>query len=1148
MVATFDGLNRFETPMITLCRPSSKFVDGVATAQVGILTDVTDQEIIFNFNAPSELNFRVTQVIHDELPEEERLHILEMFRKIEARRLLYVQDIGYFMITSVQEDVTENVRYKDVTAETCEQEMANKGLPYIEDGTYQFRDLLETVIAVTPKWTIGDIDENIALRYRTFEDVSTEQNVLAFLMQDMQDAYECIFLFDIQNRIINVYDQANYVRLTDIHITHKDFMEHLDVTYNTDDLYTAITVFGDEDLNINAVNPLGTGTIYNFDHYIDWMSPELGEKVSAWQDLIESVTPDYYDLNMAYYGKLTDRSMAQHELDRLNIVLTMYQRARENTVAQASLDQIASYNAVIVENGGTPIPTYQEIVDTLAAIDDLIEDAKSDIADVEAEIASLDADIASILVSVNAIRNQVAISTYFTEAEYEELSDYIFEGEYTDEYVTVTESMDYAARFRQMKLLYDRAVVQLEKISVPTQEFSVDVENFIFHKDFQPWTNQLETGCLINVEVNEDDVAQLFLSTITVNYEDLSLSMKFGNRYNKFDPESLFKDALGNLRKTANSVNYLRDAIYPIKNGELDYMQQEIENSRTLTKNAVLAARNETVVIDDTGYTGRRIDPDTGEYDPKQIKITGRNIVFTDDAWDTAKTALGEIMLPGSQETTYGINAETVIGNLIVGQELRIINSSGEDAFVESDNAVSTVVVEYALSDSTTTAPSSGWSEVAPEWEDGKYMWQRTTTEYADGHQVISDPTCIAGAAGKDGQDGTPGQDGADGLNNAVVSLYKRSATAAVVDWTDTLTYSFRNAALIAVPTGWSETIPVGTDPVYMTAATASSSSLTDTIAYTEWSTPVIMAQNGEDGAPGAPGAPGTNGSNAATVFLYQRAESATGLVKPESTLTYTFATGTLTGTLGDWSQTIPENNGNPLYIIQATAVSTDTTDEILASEWSEIRELVQDGTDGAPGADGLGITSVEPEYYLSTSQSVPTGGEWLSTCPAWTDGAFIWTRSRITWEDGSQTTTEPVLDTAINDINAELVRQSSEIIANSDGIRENFEYYSELNGEVEDIRAYVQTGYLGQDSSGNQLYGVRIGKNDGTSDFSSMFTTDEVGFYDGDDKLAFLSNKKLNVSDGRFSSIEMTDDISNESKNKWRITCDSGYTIKYVG
>ncbi len=53
-----------------------------------------------------------------------------------------------------------------------------------------------------------------------------------------------------------------------------------------------------------------------------------------------------------------------------------------------------------------------------------------------------------------------------------------------DEYVIVTDSMTYSERFEQMKTLYDRAELRLKKVSMPTQEFKIDVENFIFAKEF----------------------------------------------------------------------------------------------------------------------------------------------------------------------------------------------------------------------------------------------------------------------------------------------------------------------------------------------------------------------------------------------------------------------------------------------------------------------------------------------------------------------------------------------------------------------------------------------------------------------------------------------------------------------------------------
>ena len=253
--------------------------------------------------------------------------------------------------------------------------------------------------------------------------------------------------------------------------------------------------------------------------------------------------------------------------------------------------------------------------------------------------------------------------------------------------------MSYTEKFAQMKTLYDRALKQLQKISSPTQEFSIDAESFIFAKEFSKWSEQLETGCLINVEIEQDDVAQLFLSSMTVNYDDHNLSFTFGNRFNKFDSKSLFDNVLGNISKTANSLNYVKDILYPIKSGQFDKMQETLQTSRNLTMNNALAANDEEVLIDGTGYTGKAKNA-TGGYSPEQIKITRKNIVFTDDAWNSSKTAIGQIILQNGT-TVYGINAEYLIGDMIIGEGIRIFDKDGGELFTIMDNKISSQIDNY---------------------------------------------------------------------------------------------------------------------------------------------------------------------------------------------------------------------------------------------------------------------------------------------------------------------------------------------------------------------------------------------------------------------------------------------------------------------
>ena len=64
--------------------------------------------------------------------------------------------------------------------------------------------------------------------------------------------------------------------------------------------------------------------------------------------------------------------------------------------------------------------------------------------------------------------------------------------------------------------------------------------------------------------------------------------------------------------------------------------------------------------------------------------------------------------------------------------------------------------------------------------------------------------------------------------------------------------------------------------------------------------------------------------------------------------------------------------------------------------------------------ADGIGVSEVVEQYYLSTSSTTQTGGSWSTTQQTWVAGRYYWTRIRFTWSDGSVTYTDPVLARAL--------------------------------------------------------------------------------------------------------------------------------------
>ena len=65
-------------------------------------------------------------------------------------------------------------------------------------------------------------------------------------------------------------------------------------------------------------------------------------------------------------------------------------------------------------------------------------------------------------------------------------------------------------------------------------------------------------------------------------------------------------------------------------------------------------------------------------------------------------------------------------------------------------------------------------------------------------------------------------------------------------------------------------------------------------------------------------------------------------------------------------------------------------------------------GATGAPGKDGKGVSSVDVLYYLSTSATSLAGGSWSTTAPAWVDGKYIWSKTKVVYTDGSSKESNP--------------------------------------------------------------------------------------------------------------------------------------------
>jgi hypothetical protein len=180
--------------------------------------------------------------------------------------------------------------------------------------------------------------------------------------------------------------------------------------------------------------------------------------------------------------------------------------------------------------------------------------------------------------------------------------------------------------------------------------------------------------------------------------------------------------------------------------------------------------------------------------------------------------------------------------------------------------------------------------------------------------------------------------------------------------------------------------------------AVASSNTSTDDIEVADWSDSVVI---GDD-----------KNVRHAQVDLYQRAATNSAPADPDGNLTYTFATGVLSGSnFNSWTVDIPASGNVYIFKISAVALGNvgATTDTIASGDWSAAALQTSPGDTGSTGAgtnfifarqtakpptptaNGLNIPSASIQWYDDPPTS-PLETLWASKGTVAAGGtAYVW-------------------------------------------------------------------------------------------------------------------------------------------------------------
>ena len=373
-----------------------------------------------------------------------------------------------------------------------------------------------------------------------------------------------------------------------------------------------------------------------------------------------------------YFSDVSDGS----SYCKLQSAVTVNKDSATTTYYCGGFDRYIAYSYPIVEEG-TGVVTYTDLVQ------EWINLRESLVSSLNSTNSSLEANINSVSSRLDDISSRLNILSYFasTPALLRELNCYWIEGDYTNDNIAVLEETTPEEEIDLSNELLDAGYIELSKVSQPRFSFSLESVDATKQYEFRDQMRLLELGKIITIEKEEGLWYYPALLEIAMNLDNSDeFSMTFANAMRLDDWGYTYADLISDASSTSRkiSANWQDILAYSKERAEISSL---IKDPLDTTLRASFANMvNQEFTVDKNGILGRKkVSETSDEFEDEQVRLINNLLIFTNDNWETAKTALGKIYYTdddGNQVTSYGLIAETIIGSLIMGEKLKIKNAA----------------------------------------------------------------------------------------------------------------------------------------------------------------------------------------------------------------------------------------------------------------------------------------------------------------------------------------------------------------------------------------------------------------------------------------------------------------------------------------
>ncbi|EML6324848.1 phage tail protein [Bacillus cereus] len=630
MFLDIDRTKRPQKPVLHLAKPNMRVVSRLSEAsEISLDTKLGDlNELTFTIPYKVDFNHQLIDNPNTALVRERFLTKV----KVGAHK-------EWFMIKAITDDGSD-IDKMTVSAISLGYELAGKIIREYNVESYSPRQVFADVLSGTG-WYISEMSAELENMYRAYDFSST--TALDAVIQIAQ-TLNAVLVWDTENREIKLYKAEEIGKNRGFTINYGKYLNTISRERTTDEMVTRLKVYGSDGLSINSVSPTGVGYLEDFSFFMYpferdakknvirssyYMSDELCHAIL---DLDEKIEKNKLEVKRLIDQKISESTLVAEQETQVTLA------EGQLNVTMDKLDMAkASENKKLIEELTQEKKAKASALRTQQII---LRSYRQRLNEVEDELYEM--------------RDSLSLEYNFEPHLIEERNLYIIEKEWSDDRITDPEE------------LYQAGKEAFKTLREPTMVINIDIVNLLEIVDEQHNWDKVRLGDKIRIAYPQMGINTLAtIIGVNYNFESASISLTIANVTNiETDEDKLIKLLYQSSHASA-TVESNKSKWNQVKDVSKD-VQSLLSSEWDATKQQINAGVNNSVTIGGRGIIIR--NPDY----PNDVLVAQSGVLaLSRDNGETWKTAI----------KPTGIVAERIIGQIIAGENLDMVNEAGTFKF-----------------------------------------------------------------------------------------------------------------------------------------------------------------------------------------------------------------------------------------------------------------------------------------------------------------------------------------------------------------------------------------------------------------------------------------------------------------------------------